>query len=37
MTPPDPVDGFIESYVFLIADKSLANFHKIMDLKVGLL
>ncbi|CAM0142840.1 Vacuolar protein sorting-associated protein 53 [Umbelopsis sp. WA50703] len=33
MTPPDPVDGFIESYVFLIADKSLANFHKIMDLK----
>jgi len=33
MTPPDPTDGFIESYIFLVADKSTSNFQKIMDLK----
>lgn len=35
MTPPDPIDGFIESYIFLIADKSLSNFQKIMELKAS--
>jgi hypothetical protein len=34
MTPPDPAEGFVESYIFLVADKSTANFQKIMDLKV---
>ncbi|KAI8584232.1 hypothetical protein K450DRAFT_218778 [Umbelopsis ramanniana AG] len=33
MTPSDPVEGFIESYIFLIADKSTNNFQKIMDIK----
>jgi vacuolar protein sorting-associated protein 53 len=34
MTPSDPVEGFIESYIFLIADKNTNNFQKIMDIKV---
>jgi hypothetical protein len=34
MTPSDPVEGFIESYMFLIADKSASNLQKIMDIKV---
>jgi hypothetical protein len=34
MTPSDPMEGFIESYVFLIADKNANNFQKVMDIKV---
>jgi hypothetical protein len=34
MTPSDPMEGFIESYVFLIADKNVNNFQKVMDIKV---
>ncbi|RUS20036.1 Vps53-like protein [Endogone sp. FLAS-F59071] len=34
MTPQDPMDGFIENYIFLIGDRNTSNFQKILDLKV---
>ncbi|KAF7797607.1 hypothetical protein EIP86_008807 [Pleurotus ostreatoroseus] len=33
MTPVDPVEGFVLNYTLLIADASLSNFQKILDLK----
>lgn len=34
MTPQDPMEGFIENYIFLICDRNTSNFQKILDLKV---
>ncbi|KAF7725297.1 Vacuolar protein sorting-associated protein 53 [Apophysomyces ossiformis] len=33
MTPTDPAEGYIESYLFLIADKHTGNFTRLLDLK----
>ncbi|KAI7862352.1 Vps53-like protein [Spinellus fusiger] len=33
MTPIDPIDGYIENYIFLIGDKHMVNFTRILDLK----
>ncbi|KAG0178040.1 Vacuolar protein sorting-associated protein 53 [Apophysomyces sp. BC1034] len=33
MTPTDPVEGYVESYLFLIADKHIGNFTRLLDLK----
>ncbi|KAI8370671.1 Vps53-like protein [Radiomyces spectabilis] len=33
MTPVDPPEGYVESYIFLIGDKSIANFTRVLELK----
>lgn len=34
MTPIDPPEGYIENYIFLIADRNQENFARLLDLKV---
>ncbi|KAI9263263.1 Vps53-like protein [Phascolomyces articulosus] len=33
MTPMDPIDGYVENYIFLIADSNMTNFSRILELK----
>ncbi|KAI8148076.1 Vps53-like protein [Fennellomyces sp. T-0311] len=33
MTPTDPIDGYVENYIFLIGDSSMTNFSRILELK----
>jgi vacuolar protein sorting-associated protein 53 len=37
LTAKEPPDGLVQNYFFLIADKSVTNFLKILELKVYLL
>jgi len=34
LTAKEPPDGLVQNYFFLIADKSVTNFLKILELKV---
>ncbi|KAL1916446.1 uncharacterized protein VTP21DRAFT_5637 [Calcarisporiella thermophila] len=33
LTPPDPPEGIVENYIYLIGDKNSGNFQKILELK----
>lgn len=34
MTPLDPLEGFVENYIFLTGDKHVGNYTRLLDLKV---
>ncbi|KAI7874765.1 hypothetical protein K492DRAFT_168869 [Lichtheimia hyalospora FSU 10163] len=33
MTPLDPIEGFVENYIFLTGDKHIGNYTRLLDLK----
>ncbi|KAI9492204.1 vacuolar protein sorting 53 [Zychaea mexicana] len=33
MTPTDPIEGYVENYLFLIGDSSMTNFSRVLELK----
>lgn len=35
MTPIDPIESYIDNYFFLIGDKNIGNFTRLLELKVG--